>query len=298
MDYDIELRPADAGLEAGFPFRNFKGKVTLSGRVSPEGAHTLRHGLVQAQDFTINGLPVTWLSSPLVLTEDSVSLGPITGRMANGTVSGTFKAALGKGGEYSGAFELKDASVRQAAEELFGRKMGKTTGRANGWIRFQGKGSDRAFLKGKGEIALSQSNLWEVPFFSSLIKTLSMGAVPGVDFTDSFAHFHINADRLEFTKAYFHSPVMNLDCASGMLFLDGRLDFIFKISLFSSIMKWDPTGLTHEILKRVEGEFNAVRVTGTAKKVELEMAPLGVLKLKRALQGGEGEPPEGKTHSP
>ncbi len=283
IDYDIELKPEDAQMEGGIPFRKLKGKVTFKGHVSAEGEHTLKRGLIQLRDFTASGLPVTWISIPVKLTEDYVTLKPITGRMANGTLSGLLKILFDKDSTFAGEFELKGASVRLAAQQLFGEKMDKTTGRANAWIRLQGKGSDDSSLRGKGEIRLSKSNLWEVPFFSALVKALSLGAVPSVDFTESYAHFRIKGDKLHFTEVRFRSPVMNLD-GDGTLTFDGKIDFTFKISLISSILKFDPTGILHKIVSTVEGHLFAVRATGTAKKVLVEVAPKSVLDALKALE--------------
>jgi len=284
VDYDILLQPEDARIEAGFPFKNLRGKVTLRGHVTPAGKHTLEHGLIQLSEYTVNGLPVKWTSSPLKLTEESLKLDPITGRMANGTLSGELHVFFGEETDYAGRFELKEVSVQQAAEQLFGKEMPKTTGRATAWISFSGKGSDPSSLRGKGEIKLSKSNLWEVPFFSKVVKGLSFGAVPRVDFSESYAEFRIESDRLVFTEAYFHSPVMNLDKAlEGTLRLDGEVDIVFKISLFSRLLsRFDPFGIIPKILSRVEGEVWAVGATGNAKDVKVEIAPLTYFRGKKA----------------
>jgi hypothetical protein len=282
IEYDILLKPEDASLHAGFLLEKLKGKVTLTGRVTPEGRHILKRGLVQFSDFTVSGLPVTWASSLLELTDESLTVAPITGRMANGTLLGTVKVSFDKDTTFSGMFDLKDASVKIAAQQLFGEKMDKTTGRAEASITFKGKGSDESSLTGDGKVKLTRSNLWEVPFFSKLVKALSLGAVPSVDFSESYGKFKIEGGKLIFSKVYFHSPILNLNGA-GELSLDGRMSFTFKITVFSNwLSKIDPTGLSSWVLKIVEGELNAVRATGTAKKVTIQLGPkkwLDTLKL-------------------
>jgi len=272
--YDILLRPEDMHLEAGFPIEKIKGKVTLKGHVAPNGDHELKKGLIQASNFTVNGLPVTWASLPLKLAKDSLTIDQITGKMANGTLSGMVKVIFDKNSTYAGSFELNDASVRLAAIELFGDKMEKTTGRASGWIRFQGEGANDNLLRGKGEFSLTKSNLWEVPFFSAIVNQLSIGTLPKVDFSESSGHFNIRGDHLRFDKVYFHSSVMNLD-GTGELYFDGKIDFIFRMSLISKLI---PIPGIQEILSRLEGEINAIRAQGTARKVNVTLAPKEALK--------------------
>jgi hypothetical protein len=287
VKYDILLRPESASMYAGFPLKKLKGKVTLRGRITPEGDHTLERGLVQLSDFEVNGLPVTWASSLLELTDESLTVAPITGRMANGTLLGKVKVLFDEDSSYSGIFSLKDASVKLAAEQLFGEKMEKTTGRAEASITFKGKGSDESSLTGDGKLKLSKSNLWEVPFFSKLVKALSLGAVPSVDFTESYGEFKIKGEKLVFNKVYFHSPILNLDGA-GELSLDGKISFTFKITVFSNwLSKIDPTGLSSWVLKIVEGELNAVRATGTAKRVVVQLGPKKWLDALKMLESSE-----------
>ena len=112
-------------------------------------------------------------------------------------------------------------------------------------------------------------------------------------FDESFGHFRIHGNRLVFTKAYFHSSVVNLDGA-GSLFFDGAINFIFKIGVFSSIAKLDPTGIAHGILKRIEGELNAVEAKGTAKKVRLRLAPKTVLEALKLFEKNEPNQPDPK----
>ncbi len=290
VKYDILLKPENASLYAGFPLTKVKGKVTLTGSITPAGDHKLKRGLVQFSNFEVNGLPVTWASSLLELTDESLTVAPITGRMANGTLLGKVKVAFDKDTTFSGIFSLKDASVKLAAQQLFGEKMEKTTGRANASITFKGKGSDESALTGEGKVELSKSNLWEVPFFSKLVKALSLGAVPSVDFTESQGKFKIKGNKLIFDEVYFHSSFLNLDGA-GKLYMNGNISFTFKITILSNwLSKIDPTGLSSWVLKIVEGQLNAVRATGTAKKVSIQLGPKKWLDALKLLDGSEDEP--------
>lgn len=295
IDYKIGLRPGDCRMEAGFPLKKLHGRVELEGHVSDKGDNTLKSGLILLRRFTVSGLPVTWISAPAQLTDESLTLGPITGRMANGTISGSLQVMFDEDASYSGQFEVKQASVKQAAEELFGEKMEKTTGRADAWIAFQGKGSDDQALRGKGDVKLSKSNLWQVPFFSALVKAISAGVVPGVDFTESSAHFRIEGDKLHFRKVRFISPVMKLKGA-GTLTLDGGINFIFRVNLVSSLFRLLP--VVKQIMESVEGQLFAVRATGTAKKVKITVAPETVLEALEELEKLTKEAPDEQETPP
>jgi hypothetical protein len=286
IKYSVLLRPEDARMVAGFPLEKLKGKVKIKGRISSDGEHILESGLLLLQNFTVNRLPVMWASSPVKLTDESLTLEPITGKMAGGTVSGTLKVLFDNDATYSGNFKLKEASVRQAAAELFGGEMEKTTGRANAWVRFQGKGSDDSSLLGKGELRLSKSNLWQVPFFSAVVKAISAGVIPGVDFSESFAHFRIKGDKLHFSKVYFTSSVVKLS-GRGTLDLGGNIDFIFKVNLVGSIFFIKLLPIVKDIVQQVEGQIFAIRATGTAKKATIIVAPKKVLEMLKELEKTE-----------
>jgi hypothetical protein len=291
IQYKVLLRPENARIEAGFPFEKLQGKVKLEGRVSSGGEHTLESGLILLRDFTVTGLPVKWMSAPLKMSGESLTLEPITGKMAGGTVSGVMKVLFDKDTTYSGSFELKDASVRQGATDLFGGEMEKTTGRANAWVRFQGKSSDDSSLRGKGEVKLDKSNLWQVPFFSAVMKAVSAGAIPRVDFSESFAHFRIKGDKLLFSKTQFISSIMKLS-GGGTLDLDGNIDFIFRVNLLGSIPFIKLIPVVKEIVQSVEGQFFAIRATGTAKKVTVTVAPAKVLEALKGLEKSEKNKPK------
>jgi hypothetical protein len=281
VEYDMELEPEKAAMTAGFTLNDLRGRVTLQGNVTSDDVHTLKKGFVQLRNFKVNGLPVTWASALLNLTEESLTIEPITGKMADGTLSGGVKVYFDEDTSYEGLFELKDASVKLAAKQLFGGEMGKTTGRASAAIGFKGKGSDDSALRGSGKLSLTKSNLWEVPFFSKLLKELSMGALPSVDFSEARGKFTIQGDKLVFSEAVFNSPILNLTLSGkdGILYFDGRMSFIFRIHMFSNwLTKLDPTGISKKILKVIEGELNAVKATGTAKEVQIILAPEKVLR--------------------
>lgn len=276
--YTAELRPKKCSFSAGLPFTEVSGKMMLQGEVLPSGAHKLNLGRLQFSDFTVANRRIQWMSAGIVLERDKITIAPITGKIAGGTLEGEISAAVTGKTDYSGNLSVAGGSIREAAEDIFGKKMETASGHASAWLDFHGESGELRDLKATGGVKLREANLVEVPVFSDINKFFR-GAK--INFETGKAQFSIRNERFYFDQLQFKSSVCNLDGVGRMRF-DGKLNLIFSVEWLS---KWLPPGLK-QAWQTIQNNLFQLRVTGDLRSVTVQQVsfePLGNI-LKKLIE--------------
>jgi len=262
ITYSAVLYPQNCSINAGVEFDNISGSVVLSGHYGRK-SH-LAPIRLDLKGVTVYGFQIERVVCAMEVGEEGVKFSGLDGSVYGGRLRGS--VSVGKDG-VDLKVSVSKASVRRAAEHLFGTKMRKVTGDVS--ASFTGRLSKKSF-SGKGRIRLRHANIWQVPFFSELVRVLSLGAVKGVPFDKAGAKFELKNDRIRFPNAYFYSAVIGLK-GRGSLTYSGRLRFKFAIKIAPGVMKYLP--LVNWVIDLIKNNIVEILVRGTAKRPTIILAP-------------------------
>gem|GEM_PF-2144635 len=269
---DLNLRISDGMLNpGGVRVENFNGAVQLSVLIK-DGKTVLSPLKLDLTALKVEGITINRLATALNITEEKVTAEKIEGDIYCGKISGDCDVVQAEGKtEVVLSLAVKDVDVRSAAESLFGKEMKEATGRGRLWLNSLRITSGKAGtnIEGQGKIRLADANVWEVPFFSLLVKTLSLGALT-VPFSKAGCEFTLGNEFVKFENVYFESAVVSLS-GKGKLWYGGRLDFKFAVELFEAVTKWIPP--LSWVKNFVVGNIVQIKVRGTAKKPLIILRP-------------------------
>jgi hypothetical protein len=268
--YTAELMPKKCSFFAGLPFSEVSGNLRLEGEVLPGGEHKLNLGRLQFSDFTVANRRVQWMSAKIVLEGDRIKIASISGKIAGGTLQGEISAAVTGKPDYSGNLSVTDANIRDAAEDIFGKKIENASGYASAWLNFRGESAELSDFKATGGVRFRKANLVEVPVISDIIQYFR-GA--SVNFENGKAQFDIEKGHFYFNELKLKSTVCNLNGVGRMRF-DGKLNLIFSLEWLSKVL---PPGL-RQAWQAFQNNLFQLSVTGDLHSVsvrEVSFEPLG-----------------------
>jgi hypothetical protein len=270
--YTAKLMPKNCSFSAGLPFDEVSGEVTLEGEVLPSGEHKLNLGRLQFSDFTVAKRRIQWMSAEIILEGDRIKVSSITGKIAGGTLKGEISASVTGKGDYSGNLSVTDASIRDAVEDILGKKVESASGYASASLDFSGEGTEESDFKATGRVKFKEANLVEVPVFSHITEFFR-----GVKTTFEVgkAQFTIKKSYFYFEELKFTSNIYNLDGVGKMRFDGKKLKLTFSVEWIGKVL---PPGL-REVWKTVQDNLFQLRVTGDLHRVTIEkeefFKPLG-----------------------
>ena len=262
ITYSALLYPHKCSIYAGVEFDNISGSVVLSGHYGSE--NHLAPIRLDLRGITVYGFQIERVACTMEVGEEGVRFSELNGSVYGGRLKGSVSVSSDG---VALTVSVSKASVRRAAEHLFGTKMRKVTGDVS--ASFSGKFSKKS-VSGSGMIRLRHANIWQVPFFSELVRVLSLGAVKGVPFDKAGAEFELKNDRIRFPNAYFYSAVIGLK-GRGSLTYTGRLRFKFAIKIAPSVMKYLPP--VNWVIDLIKNNIVEILVRGTAKRPTIILAP-------------------------
>lgn len=222
----------------------------------------------------------------ILISPQWVVVDKMSGAIWDGSFTGRVLAQIDEGDALNGSFVLQDMNLT-AIGKSYGEKMEKAT--VHGAIDFSSKGGNLDSLQAKGEAALVQGNLVEIPLFGFLGEALS-NYIPGLG---HLINYKINRADCDFSIEKGYIRTSNFSAKGSNLSLDGggwirladlRLNADFRMGL-----RGLPGLLTSPVFLLAGGLFQ-VRGTGPLNNVSWSFAPFS---------GGKAPvppaPPKGKA---
>lgn len=270
-NFNADIRLLNASINFGVRMDRIQGALRFSGTVRDDELVALSPLHLALSGLRVEGISIEQLFTELILSEGKVTAKSMEGSVYGGHLKGNYRIKEGEEKtEVSLFIRIKDMVVRSAAESLFGKRMKDVTGKASvsAELNIVNNG-DKTAVKGRGRIRMEDSNLWEVPFFSLLIKALSLGVV-SVPFNRAGCDFKIEDNIIMFSDVYFHSPIISLE-GKGRLWFGGRMRFRFAIRFLPSFLKYIP--VFSWIWDFIRNNIVQIKVKGTTRRPVITIAP-------------------------
>ncbi|MFM9058425.1 MAG: AsmA-like C-terminal region-containing protein [Planctomycetaceae bacterium] len=265
--WDVQLDMEQASLDVGVPVEHVHGGVRLRG--ASDGRAWSSRGDVAIDSAMIRGVQLTAVEGPLALDAAGVRFGQPAGgpagpgrrfsaRLAGGRLAADGSVESGEAGRFTVAASLADADLARLATEATGVAH-RYAGRVQGAVEVSGSRAGTHSLGGRGQVRLTDADIYELPVVVALLKILRVRAPDRNAFTSSVVDFHIEGPR-----AYLDTIELSGDAIS--LVGAGEVDFDSNLRLtFRSIMGEAETQLP--VMKRVmggaSGPFMLMHVDGT-----------------------------------
>jgi uncharacterized protein involved in outer membrane biogenesis len=185
------LRISDASFSSAVDLSG--GQLTGSGRASI------------GQAVAANSLFVRQVATPVTLTPDAVKLAPLTGKVANGEISGSAGLTLTGSSKYSVDLQVKNADVVKLMEEAGVAKKAFSSGKLQVNTVLTGTGG-LATMAGNGKAEITGGQLVDIPVLNLIATLLQISALQNLKFDEC---------RLEYVIAnnVMETPVVSLKSA-------------------------------------------------------------------------------------
>jgi hypothetical protein len=137
-----------------------------------------------------------------------------------------------------------------------------------------GNFKDLGLLKGSGQLAVKNGNLWKLNLFKGLGELFLLPDYEKVIFKEANAEFNIEDKAIYTENLRLSSEQLNLDC-KGKLGFDGGLDFMVYTQVNKNLVK--DSGDIRKFTSAILGELSnaiSIRVSGTIQKPKYSIVPM------------------------
>jgi len=222
---------------------------------------------------------ITWAAAgsleevrtPFNYTPTLLDLPQLTGTLAGGPVTGSFKmrpAEAKSPFEMGLKFEQVDlAKVARGA----GWGEGQATGTAAGILELQGTFAEFARSEGLVQLTLQNGRFHEFGYFEMIGQALQIKQLSDLRLKDSTASARIADEKLHFEKITLDAADLQLS-ATGVARFDGKLQFAARLTAQESLIKQLP-GLVRDNFLPGENatRFIDFNITGKAAKPKTDL---------------------------
>ena len=195
------------------------------------------------------------ISAKLNFTTDRLQIADLKSSILAGTVNGSADIALGRDDSYRAKIAANQIDFPRLTELYFNYRSAK--GRLTGTYDFTGAGSDSRKMRGKGQLEVTEGDVFAIPVFGPLSTILS-AIIPGSGYSiarKATSNFTIKDGIFHTDDLEAQGPWVSMLGHGDVYFVDDKLDFTVRIDMHG------PGKLLTPMYKLFEYEG-----TGSAKK--------------------------------
>ncbi len=265
-DLDVDLE--DGQLNAGIPLEHLTGTVHLQGTAGAGGGHC--SGNLNIDSMICQGLQLSNVQGPVWIDRERMVLGKraqvarpglpprrLTARVFDGNLSADMEMMLDEIGKFEIAANLENARAIDVTRELCDTRI---TGQAWADLNLTGNAQGTHTWSGSGTMQLRNTNLYELPFVLSLLKTISTGSSDRTAFSSSDIAFHLKGKHVYFDQLDLQGDSLTM---KGV----GEMDMQQQLNLdFYTMMGREDSyfPVIRPLLGMASRRFMVVRVSGSA----------------------------------
>ena len=269
VGWNMLVQVADASLNCGIALDHITGAVRLNG--ASDGQTVRSHGSLDIDSLMYRGLHLTRVQGPVWFDQTSLLWGTwvpgsaeqpqarVQGRLFGGSVEGDGCVWFDQHGSFELQVKMMDAGLAELVRDMSQRPT-RVQGKCYGVLRLAGTGEGKHTLRGGGQIALRDADIYELPLVVALLSILLRAKAPErTAFTSSDIRFRVQGEDIYLDQMDLRGDAITLK-GVGELSLRGdiRLDFY---SLIGRERDYLP-GLL-QIVGEASRRFMRIHVTGS-----------------------------------
>jgi uncharacterized protein involved in outer membrane biogenesis len=167
-----------------------------------------------------DALFVEKVAASITIGSDEVKLAPLSGNLADGTMTGDVVVKFSDGLQYSVNMQVKDADVAKLLQEantkpvMSGKLMATTTLAGTGGL---------PTIVGNGHAQIDGGQLMEVPVLNLLATVLQMDALRNLKFSECVLEFSISNNIMQTPVIRLTSPELQITAKGSVSLADNTL---------------------------------------------------------------------------
>ncbi len=220
-----------------YRFPRHPPNLLIDGVVQTKGGRTTRLGIqVEApagMDYTFlkKNLSASQVSGKLLFTNERLKISEVSASLLGGSLKGAADISLvGARPGYNASVEVENVDFAGLTKLYFDYENSR--GHFNGRYEFSGRGDDGRAIDGRGELSVSEGNIFAIPFLGPLSGVLN-SIVPGMghDVARHAAATFTIADGVVTTDdMVVQGKGFSMIGNGKLFFLDDRMDFNVRIN--------------------------------------------------------------------
>ena len=296
---DVRINIFQSSMQCGVKLENVFGTVTLSGQ--SDGQKFYCRGELDIESLNYKDCQFKHVMGPFSIDDQRLLLGGLVDRSADGTpllnADGTFRTprsisanlfsgtihgdgqvVLGPEPGYHLGATLAHADLKEimdGKQHLQGKIM------AN--IELHGVGTSRNAMSGRGSLALSDANVYELPVMISMLKIVSIRAPDRNAFSTASMDYEIKGEHIYLNNIEFKGDAISLNGKGEMDFQSNvKLNFSTRVGQAELDLP-----LIKQIYRGASEQFLQIYVGGTLQNPDIRKEAFpAVNQALQQLQGG------------
>lgn len=269
VGWNLSIDVHQGAVDSGIRIENINGGARLIGEMS-RGQVRCR-GNLAIDSLTVRELQFTQIQGPFYFDEKQLLIGSpadppnvgeiphrLSARVYGGYAQADGRVLLGDDPRFSVQALLTDGDLKRFAHENLPGKQ-KIDGKVLASIDISGTGRGVHALLGRGQVRLTQADIYELPLMVSLLKLLSIKTPDSTAFTNSAIDYRIEGDHVYLDKITFDGDAISLE-GSGEMGFDTAVKLTFHALVGRS--EWQVPGLK-TVLGAASRQLMQIHVTGT-----------------------------------
>jgi len=256
---------------------NFSSAVNLAGdKLTGNGRASI------AEAVAANSLFIRTVATPVALSPEAVKLAPLTGKVADGDISGEAGLTLTGGSKYSVNLQIKNADVVKLIQEAGVAKKVFSSGKLQISTALTGTGGLDT-MAGTGKIEITGGQLVDIPVLKLIATLLQISALQNLKFDECRLEYTIANNVMETPVISLKSPQVQITGKGTVALADYALDHTLTLGLAKEALASTPKEIRNIFTAREDGSFALeFKVWGPydAPKTDLD---------KRLLTGAAGQ---------
>jgi hypothetical protein len=293
VGWNLSVDVHQGAIESGLRVENINGGARFIGEMS-RGQIRCR-GNLAVDSLTVRDLQLTQLQGPFYFDEKQLLVGSpadppkpgeiphrVTARVYGGYAQADARVLLGDEPRFSVQALLTDADLKRFAHENIPGKQ-KLDGKVLASVDVSGSGRGVHSLLGRGQVRLTQADIYELPLMVSLLKLLSIKSPDSTAFTNSAIDYRIEGDHVYLDKITFDGDAISLE-GSGEMAFDTAIKLTFHALVGRS--EWQLPGLK-TVMGAASRQLMQIHVSGTLADAKMTREVLPA--VNQALQQVQAE---------
>lgn len=242
------------------------------------------HGLLNLDSVKLLGQQITRLKSRFDVNEKLARFPDLSGRLLEGSFSGSIQSTLETTPRYEAGLKFQDADLRAYAATVPGHQAFQ--GRINGWASVKGAGADLHSLQAAGAARVDHAGLGTVPpLLVPIFKFLPGTGDPHTAFDAAEVSFKTRNGATRFDPVRIVGNAVTLH-GDGNLDIEGNLNLKLAITTGRDKMR----GSIWEMTRKLGGQLFAIRVQGPLSSPTFSAEPFPIAGEAGRMIGGKDNP--------
>ena len=195
---------------------------------------------------------VQQLAAPVAISAGQIKLAPLTGKLADGAITGDATLELSPAFEFAANVQVKDTDVAKLLTDAGTRPV--LNGKLQLTTSLKGTGG-LATMAGNGRAEIKNGRLTTIPILSLLATLLQVPELREIQFTQCLLEFSITNNTLQTPVIRLVGPEVQVDGKGVVSLEDNSLNHDFTMTFSKELLDRFPTPVHNLLAVRPDGSL-------------------------------------------